>query len=54
MDGGTLQIDKILAKYGYKNLDIKSFDGYLITGVVKGHYLYGDQVIDFKEINGLK
>ena len=54
MDGESLQIRKILEKYGYQNLDLKTFDGYIITGEVKGHYLIADKIFDFKEINGLK
>jgi hypothetical protein len=53
MDGGTLQIVKILEKYGYQELDLKTFDGYIITGEVKGRYLIADKLFDFKKINGL-
>jgi hypothetical protein len=54
MDGETLKIGKILEKNGYQNLDLKSFDGNIITGEVKGHYFHADKIFDFKEINGLK
>jgi len=50
--GDELQIDKVLEKYGYQNLDLTTFDGYIITGVVKGQHLIPDKLFDFKEING--
>lgn len=53
MDGESLQIGKILEKYGYEDLDLKTFDGSIITGEVKGRYLIADKIFDFKKINGL-
>ena len=52
MNSSTLQIDKILAKNGYQHLELKSFDGYIFTGEVKGHYFQADQLIAFKKTNG--
>jgi hypothetical protein len=51
---GALVIDKILEKYGNPVPDMHRFDGYIITGEVKGRHLYAEKVLDFKEINGLK
>jgi hypothetical protein len=53
MDGESLKIGDILEKYGYQDLDIGKFDGTLITGLVKGRYLFAENIFDFKEINNL-
>lgn len=53
MDGESLKIGDILEKYGYQDLDIGNFDGTLITGLVKGRYLFAENIFDFKDINNL-